>query len=434
MVMAAVSAPVAVGLKWPWMVQLAPDATEVPQLFPNTKEEAFVPVTAMLVIVRVTPPVLVNVTDCEELDVPTGSLPKDKLVAESETAAGLTPVPVRVIDCGDPAALSVMVMAAVSAPKTVGLKWPWMVQLAPDATEAPQLFPNAKEDAFVPVTAMLEMVRVAPPVLVNVTDCEALDVPTGSLPKDKLVAESETAAGLTPVPVRVIDCGDPAPLSVMVMAAVSAPAAVGSKWPWMVQLAPDATEAPQLFPNAKEDAFVPVTAMLEMVRVAPPVFVRVTDCEALEVPTGSLPKVKLVADSDTAGAAMPVPLNATECGDPLALSVMETAAVSAPAAVGAKCPWIVQFAPAARLVPQLLPNANEDAFVPVTATLEMVSVPLPMFVRVIDCDALVAPTTVDGKVSEVGETETTGIALTVNDTVFVVSTLPALSTLQYLTV
>ena len=54
----------------------------------------------------------------------------------------------------------------------------------------------------------------------------------------------------------------------------------------------------------------------------------------------------------------PVPLKAIICGELSVLSVMVTAAFIAPTAVGAKCPWIVQFAPTARLVPQPLANAN----------------------------------------------------------------------------
>ena len=68
---AAFNAPAVVGAKWPWIVQLAPAATLDPQLFAKTNEEAFAPVTAMLVIDKAAVPVLVIVTDWEPLDVPT---------------------------------------------------------------------------------------------------------------------------------------------------------------------------------------------------------------------------------------------------------------------------------------------------------------------------------------------------------------------------
>jgi len=63
MVTAAFNAPADVGAKWPWMVQLAPAARLVPQLLANTHDDAFVPVTAMLVIGNAALPTLVMVTD-----------------------------------------------------------------------------------------------------------------------------------------------------------------------------------------------------------------------------------------------------------------------------------------------------------------------------------------------------------------------------------
>ena len=78
--------------------------------------------------------------------------------------------------------------------------------------------------------------------------------------------------------------------------------------------------------------------------------------------------------------------------DPLALSAMVTAAVSEPVCAGVKCPWMVQLAPAVRLVPQLFAKTNEEASGPVTPILEMINVALPVFVRTTSCDVLVAPT------------------------------------------
>ena len=79
--------------------------------------------------------------------------------------------------------------------------------------------------------------------------------------------------------------------------------------------------------------------MLPMVNAAVPVFVIVTDCDPLHVPTVVVPNERLVAESVTGvGVGAPVPLNAMVCGDPAALPVMVTAAVFAPADVGWKCP------------------------------------------------------------------------------------------------
>jgi hypothetical protein len=57
-------------------------------------------------------------------------------------------------------------------------------------------------------------------------------------------------------------------------------------------------------------------------------------------------------------------------------------AVNDPAVDGTNFTWIVQFAPEARLVPQLFEIENDEAFVPVSAMLPMVSAALPVLVTV----------------------------------------------------
>ena len=293
-------------------------------------------------------------------------------------------------------ALSVMVTLAVFAPVEVGAKWPWIEQLAPTARLVPQLLAKTNCDAFVPVTAMLVIVSVAVPVLVMVTYCDALDVPTVTEPNDRLAAVKVTGpAGATPVPVSEIDCGELLALSVMVIAAVFAPAAVGAKCPCMVQLAPTARVVPQLLAKTNCDAPVPVNAMLLMVKAAVPVLLIVTDCELLVSPTEMEPNARLVAESVT-GRGMPVPVSAMVCVVVGLLSVRVTAALNAPTAAGAKWPWIVQLAPAARLAPQLFANTNEDASAPVTAMLVIGTAAVPVLVSVTNCDPLVSPTIVVG--------------------------------------
>jgi len=77
----------------------------------------------MLVIFTAAVPVSVNVTDCDPVDSPTLVAAKDRLVAESVNGSG-TPVPLSVTVCGEVVALSVIVIAAVSAPPVVGPKCP----------------------------------------------------------------------------------------------------------------------------------------------------------------------------------------------------------------------------------------------------------------------------------------------------------------------
>lgn len=89
------------------------------------------------------------------------------------------PVPLEVTDCGLPEALSDTETAAVLVPEAVGLKVTLMVQLAPFATVVPQLFVCEKSPGLVPVTLMLEIVRVPLPVLNRVIPLAGLEVPMG---------------------------------------------------------------------------------------------------------------------------------------------------------------------------------------------------------------------------------------------------------------
>ena len=83
-----------------------------------------------------------------------------------------TPVPVRVTVCGLPVALSVTVMVPGWLPVAVGVKVTVMVQLAPAATEVPQVLVWA----YGALAAMLVMVSAPVPPLVSVTVCAALVV------------------------------------------------------------------------------------------------------------------------------------------------------------------------------------------------------------------------------------------------------------------
>jgi len=79
------------------------------------------------------------------------------------------PVPERPTDWGLPVALSVMARAAARLPAADGVKVTLMVQLAPAATEMPQLLVWAKSVELVPKTAMLVMLKAELPELLRVT-------------------------------------------------------------------------------------------------------------------------------------------------------------------------------------------------------------------------------------------------------------------------
>jgi hypothetical protein len=79
---------------------------------------------------------------------------------------------------------------------------------------------------------------------------------------------------------------------------------------------------------------------------------------------------------------VPVPVRATTCGLPGALSLTDNEAVRAPVAVGRKVTLNVQFAPAAKVAPQVVVRAKSAAFVPVIDVLVMVILPFPVLDKV----------------------------------------------------
>jgi len=80
--------------------------------------------------------------------------------------------------------------------------------------------------------------------------------------------------------------------------------------------------------------------------------------------------------------AIPVPLSATVCGLPAALSVILTDAVRLPVAEGVKVKLTVQLALGATELPQVLVRTKSAALGPVTVTLAIFKVALPLLVKV----------------------------------------------------
>src|SRR2546429_7618317 len=99
--------------------------------------------------------------------------------------AGALPVPDGLPVCGLPAALSVMVIAPVRVPVAVGVKVTLMAQLAPAATDVPQVLVCMKS----PLATMLVTLSATVPVLVSVTDCATLVVLRFWLPNVRLLGE-----------------------------------------------------------------------------------------------------------------------------------------------------------------------------------------------------------------------------------------------------
>ena len=97
-----------------------------------------------------------------------------------------------------------------------------------------------------PVSAMPERLKAAAPPLVRVAVRTPLVVLTAWLPNERLDGE-RLAAATVPVPERLRDWGLPLALSVKLTEADRLPLAVGSNVTLTVQLAPAATELPQVF-------------------------------------------------------------------------------------------------------------------------------------------------------------------------------------------
>lgn len=115
------------------------------------------------------------------------------------------------------------------------------------------------------------------------------------------------------------------------------------------------------------------------------------------------------------GGATPVPVRPTDCGLPVPLSAIETAAVRVPVPLGVNVTLIVHVPPTPSVAGdsgQVVVLAKSPAFVPVMFTLVIVSVPGPLLVKVTDCAGLVVLVVCDANVSDAGERPTLGVGAT----------------------
>src|SRR5271157_1994122 len=212
----------------------------------------------MLERLKAAAPPLVRVAVRTPLVVLTGWLLNERLLGDRLTVAEV-PVPLRLRDCGLPLALSVKLTEADRLALAVGSNVTLTVQLAPAATEVPQVLVCAKSPALAPVSAMLERLKAAAPPLVRVAVSVPLLVFTAWLPNERLLGD-RLAVAEVPVPLRLRDCGLPLALSVKLTEADRLALAVGSNVTLTVQLAPAATEVPQVLVCAKSPALAPVRA------------------------------------------------------------------------------------------------------------------------------------------------------------------------------
>ena len=286
-------------------------------------------------------------------------------------------MPLKATLCGLPVALSAIDSVPVRVPVAVGMKVTDTVQLAPVARLLPQLLVCEKS----PVVETEVMLRLADPLFVTVTVCAALVVFTVWLAKLRLTGDSDTegVGALVPVPLSATLCGLPVALSAIDSVPVRVPVVVGLKVTLTEQFDPAARVLPQVFVCEKS----PVAETDVMLKLAVPVFEIVMVWAALDVFTTRLPNVRLFEDSDTAGAGAlaPVPLSATLCGLPVALSAIENVPVRVPVAVGVKMTDTVQLDPAATLLPQLFVCEKS----PVTEIEVMLKLAVPVLLTVNVC-------------------------------------------------
>jgi hypothetical protein len=377
--------PRAVGAKVTFTVQVAPAATDVPQLFVWAKS----PAITKVLIVRAVLPVLLRVTVCAELEVPTSCEPKVSDAGDNDATAP-NPVPFRVTAAGAGLLLLDNDNDPLRLPTAVGVKTILIEQLAPAPSDVPHVFVWLKS----PVTISDEIEREVFPLLVSVTSCTALELPTACDGNARDEGES-VATAAEPVPLKLADICAGLPLLDNTTDPKRAPDAEGLKTTLIAQLAPAASDAPQLLVWLKS----PVVTSEEIARDMFPLLVSVIVWAVLEVPTSCAAKVS--DEGDNAGsAATPVPLRLTGVGALLLLLVNHIDPVWLPSAAGLKTTLMVQLAPAPSDVPQLFVWLKSLLLI---FSAEMVSAVLPLLESATVCGPLEVPTACEAKLRDKGE-------------------------------
>jgi len=177
----------------------------------------------------------------------------------------------------------------------------------------------------------------------------------------------------------------PVALSAIDSEAGSDPTAVGLNSTEIVQLAAAANDVVQVVADFTYEVVpVPVKLIVPSVTADTLVFFTVTTCAAVVDPTVVEAKVRVVGETVTvSGAATPVPVSETSCGEPVALSATESEAVSAPAAAGLNSTEIVQLAEAASDVVHVVADLmNDVASVPVMPIVPSVTAVVLVFFTV----------------------------------------------------
>ncbi len=171
----------------------------------------------------------------------------------------------------------------------------------------------------------------------------------------------------------------------------------------------------------------PVTLICEMVKLEFPVFFTASS-SGIDPPTISLPKFRLVANSEMVRVALaPVPLNAiVYVGFVAALLLIVTLPVTLPEVGGPNATVKLDVFPAANVSGNDIPLSLNP--VPLTVALEIVTLVLPVFFNCTVCEFVVPSATVpkltlDGVVATVPALELTPVPLTAYCTLLLVALL-----------
>src|SRR5450755_2860291 len=156
----------------------------------------------------------------------------------------------------------------------------------------------------VPLALAAEIVRLVPPVLVSVSDRLEL-LPTVTLPNARLVGLGVSVPCVTPVPesgMLKLEAVD-----VMLTFPLTAPPVVGANVTVNEVLCPAFNVTGRVSPLKLSP--VPLALAAEIVKLLPPVLVRVSLSD-FEVPTVTLPNARLLGFGVSAPCATPVPVSA----------------------------------------------------------------------------------------------------------------------------
>ncbi len=161
---------------------------------------------------------------------------------------------------------SSMVSVAERVPTAAGMKLTWMAQVLCAASEFPQALVAVNS---LELTEVAMRVSATSPVLVSITDCAALVLPTVCCAKVSVAAESVSVAGALAVPES---CAVWVPAeSLSESCALRAPLAVGVKVTESVQPVETPSVALHVLAEmAKSDALAPLIVGVCSVATVPP--------------------------------------------------------------------------------------------------------------------------------------------------------------------